>query len=284
MIVADKINTSDRDLTLASYFSKLLAEFLSVPDSQTSARLEAEFSNPGKLVAEAWLQAGPKTPDEITKFYQETDSYVYDLAADHCCFRRTLVWEATVRRIERRGPGQDVLLYGDGIGTDSIALARRGHRVTYFDLPGRTSEFARFRFARESVEDRITVVTKPTEIPAERFDAVVCIEVLEHVPDPPSIMRNLYGALKNRGIALITESFESVGPDYPSHLPTNIRYAGKTHRLMESLGFASTYYNSDPINRPMEFTKGHSSIAGDLLRWKGKVRRAVQTRWRYLTQ
>src|SRR5262249_24788230 len=284
MIAHDKINTSDCDLRLASYFSKLAAEFLSVPEFEASARLEAELRDPGRLVADAWRKAGPGTPDEITRFYQETESYIYDLAADHCCLRRALVWDAIVGRIERRGPCQNVLVYGDGIGTDSIALARRGHRVAYFDLPGRTSDFARFRIAREGLEDRITVITTPTEIAPGRFDAVVCIEVLEHVSDPPDKMRSLHVALKNGGIALITESFESVGPDYPSHLPANFKYAGKTYRLMETLGFASTYYNSDPINRPMEFTRKDPSLARGLLRVKGRLRRAIHTRWRYITQ
>jgi len=282
--VLDNIDTKEHDVTLTGYFVDLIAKFSSVPECEVSARLESELRDPGRLVAEAWRRADPGTPDEITRFYQETDSYIYDLASDHCCARRAMVWEAIVRRIERRGRCQDVLLYGDGIGTDSISLARRGHRVSYFDLPGKTSAFAQFRFAKECVQDRIAVITRETEIPPDSFDAVVCIEVLEHVPDPLGTMRNLFAALKRGGIALITESFESVGAAYPSHLPSNLKYAGKTHRLMESLGFANTYFNTDPINRPMEFTKKDANLAGGLLWLRGRLRRAVQTKWRYLTQ
>src|SRR5262245_181220 len=98
MTVLDKTNTGDCDLRLAAYLSELAAEFLSVPDFESRARLEAELRDPGKLVAEAWRQAEPGTPDEITRFYQDTESYIYDLAADHCCFRRALVWDAIVGR------------------------------------------------------------------------------------------------------------------------------------------------------------------------------------------
>jgi hypothetical protein len=83
-------------------------------------------------------------------------------------------------------------------------------------------------------------------------------------------------------VALITESFESVGPDYPSHLEDNFRYAGRAHELMESIGFAATYFNTDPINRPMEFRRVPSGWKGDLIRTWGKVKRAARTRWRRL--
>jgi len=279
----DLLGSLECDLALKRRFTAQLAEFLSATEREVESRLNSELKDPGESVAEAWLVSNPRTPGEITQFYQETESYIFDLASDHCCSRRAFVWNPVVTRIDRRGPRQDVLLYGDGIGTDSIALARLGHRATYFDLPGRTSDFARFRFASEGLEDSITVITNPSKIPAGRFDAVVCIEVLEHVPDPTGTMRNLYAALKSGGIALITESFESIGPAYPSHLPENLKYAGKTHRLMERVGFANTYYNSEPINRPMEFIKKDPGLAADLLRLRGRLQRAVRTRWRYIT-
>src|SRR5262249_32871602 len=144
--------------------------------------------------------------------------YIYDLAADHSRGQRNQVCEAVIKRIGRRSAKQTVLLYGDGIGTDSLALAQLGHQVTYFDLPGITSSFARFRFGREGMHRQITCLQSAAAIPVEAFDVVVCIEVLEHLPDPISAMRTIYQALRFGGIALITESFHSVGPDYPSHL------------------------------------------------------------------
>jgi len=283
MIEPGGTKTAGYNARLADYFAELIAEFLSLPQPEVRARIEWELQEPGGLVGEAWRTADPRSPDEITRFYKTTDTYLFDLACDHCSSRRALVWNPALRRVERRGPRQNVLLYGDGIGTDSISIAGRGHRATYFGLPGRTSDFARFRFGRERLEDRITVITEPAEIPNASFDVVVCIEVLEHVSDPPSTMRGLYRALKSGGIALITESFASVGAAYPSHLPGNLKYAGRSHQMMEAFGFASTYYNADPINRPMEFTKKDPNLAGDLVRFKGRLRRALHTRWRHLT-
>src|SRR6266851_7568788 len=265
----------------SSKFATLVADFFQVPQDEVRARLELELSQPGTLVAVEWRAANPLTASDIVRFYRETTSYVYALAADHCLPHRQTVWDTTMRRVERYGIPRDVLMYGDGIGTDSIALARNGHHVTYFDLPGVTSQFARFRFEREGKASQIKVLESAEEIPREAFDAVVCIEVLEHLPDPERALRDICMALRRGGIALITESFEAIGPAYPSHLLQNARYAGQIHRLMEGLGFANTYYSTNPINRPMEFTKV-SGIMGSLLRQTCRMRRAVECRARRL--
>lgn len=272
------------DTGLAENFIMLIAEFFGIPESEARKNLDLEFRHPGALVAESWRAAKPRTRDEIARFYRETQSYVYDLAADHCNFRRRPVGAATIQRLGRRGRSQNVLVYGDGIGEDSIAIARCGHRVTYFDLPGVTSAFARFRFEKESILRQIILIDKETDIPAESYDAVICIEVLEHVPDPPSLMKKLHSALKVGGIALITESFDSIGDDFPSHLPANFQYAGRTHQLMEKIGFANTYYNIDPVNRPMEFTKVGNGLPGELFKIQGKLRRAIGSRWRRISR
>jgi SAM-dependent methyltransferase len=258
-----------------------VADFFDLAESDARERLQHEYEHPGVGVANAWRDAAPETPEEVTRFYEETSSYVFDLAADHCRERRRDFWTAVLRRLDRV-PGKVVLAYGDGIGTDSIALARAGYRVTYFDLPGVTSRFARFRFAREGLADHITCVDRLEDLPAGSFDAILSVEVLEHLTDPLGAMQLFHSLLRYNGVALVTESFESVGADFPSHLESNYRYAGRTHQLMESIGFASTYFNSNPINRPMEFRKVAPGRRGDVLRAWGKVKRATRTRSRYL--
>ena len=260
-----------------------VADFFELPEAEVRERLQREYDQPGVGVAEAWRDAAPETPDDVTRFYEETPSYVFDLAADHCRERRDDVWRPILDRLAR-APGEEVLAYGDGIGTDAIALARAGYRVTYYDLPGVTSAFARFQFERDGLAERIAFVDQPDALQRNRFDAIVCIEVMEHLSDPVGAMRLFHGLLRDNGVVLLTESFESVGPDFPSHLEGNIQYAGQTHQLMESIGFASTFFNRDPINRPMEFRKVPPGRGGDAVRVWGKLRRAVRTRSRYLSK
>jgi len=258
----------------------LVAEFFELPEGEVWQRINHALEAPGSTVAEAWKSAKPRSPADVRRFYSETESYVYELVVDHCHIRRRSPWEALMARIDRLGTNKTVLAFGDGIGSDSIAIARSGHKVTYFDVPGVTSKFARFRFERENLLQPITVVEVESDIPADTFDVAVCIEVLEHLPDPIAVMRGLHRALKHGGKALITESFESVGDEFPSHLPENFRYAGRAHQMMEDVGFANTYYNIDPVNRPMEFTKVGDGLSGELFKIKGKLRRAIDSRWR----
>jgi len=281
-VIADDL--TEYDLAFAESMAPLVAEFFELPEGEVWQKISHELKAPGSTVAEAWRSAKPCSPDDVRRFYIETDSYVYDLVVDQCHVRRRAPWDALIGRIDRLGTNKTVLGFGDGIGSDSIALAGRGHRVTYFDVPGVTSAFARFRFDRENLLHPITVVEVESDIPADTFDVAVCIEVLEHVTDPPAVMRSLHRALKHGGIALITESFESVGDEFPSHLPENFRYAGRTHQLMEKVGFANTYYNIHPVNRPMEFTKVGDNFSGELFKVKGKLRRAIDSRLRRISR
>jgi SAM-dependent methyltransferase len=258
-----------------------LAEFFDLRPARVRELLREEYDHPGVGVAAAWRDASPERAEEVTRFYRETTSYVFDLAADNCRERRRVFWAVVLERLRRVG-GKDVLAYGDGIGTDSIDLARLGYKVTYFDLPGVTSEFARFRFSREGLADSITFVDQPGKLSAAAFDVILCVEVLEHLPDPVGAMRHFYSLLHENGVVLLTESFESIGPEYPSHLESNYRYAGRTHQLMESIGFANTFINPSPINRPMEFRKVPPGPVGAFLRAWGRVGRAARTRARRL--
>jgi ubiquinone/menaquinone biosynthesis C-methylase UbiE len=260
-----------------------IAEFFRIEEDEVREHLNAELLDRGIHVREAWRRADPRTAEEITLFYQETDSYVYDLAADHCNPRRREVWNPVVRRIERRGEPQHVLVYGDGIGTDSLELARRGHNVRYFDVPGITSRFARFRFERAGMASRIRIADDIKRVPSGSLDVVVCIEVLEHVPDAQTVLREMWRTLKCGGIALITASFGTVGSHYPSHLVENVRYEGVFHRVMERIGFANTYYNTRPVNCPMEFTRVAPGVTGGLLRLIFRIRRAAECRVRGCT-
>lgn len=270
----------DYDRSLHHHLADLIGAFLSLPLDVVLQNMEQEIRKPGGSVARAWERARPLTSSEITRFYQETYSYLYDLAVNHCSSARKRVWRSVAERVSLLGSGLSLLCYGDGIGTDSLALASVGHLVTYYDLPGITSRFAAFRIEREGFGGRIRMLSDAPSIPRGAFDAVICIEVLEHLPDPLGVMRELVSYARVGGRILLTESFGSIGADYPSHLPGNAAYAGLTCQLMERLGVANTYYSVDPINYPMEFTKFQPGVTAVAWRLIHRARRALDTRLR----
>lgn len=86
--------------------------------------------------------------------------------------------------------GADILDVGCGGGLLSEALAVRGARVTGIDAAERALEVARLHGAESGVEVdyRHTTAEALADASPASFDVVCCLEMLEHVPDPRSVV------------------------------------------------------------------------------------------------
>ena len=97
--------------------------------------------------------------------------------------------------------GARVLDVGCGGGILSEALAAAGAEVTGIDLAPRVLEVARLHLHETGVQvdyREISVESLAAEMPAI-FDAVTCMEMLEHVPDPGSVIAACATLLKPGG-------------------------------------------------------------------------------------
>ncbi len=113
-----------------------------------------------------------------------------------------------LRYIADRSPlrGATVLDVGCGGGLLSEALAREGARVTAIDLAPDLLKVARLHGLESGVavdatpiDYRLTAVeVLADELPAH-FDMVACMEMLEHVPDPASVLDACARLLKPGG-------------------------------------------------------------------------------------
>jgi len=88
--------------------------------------------------------------------------------------------------------GQRALDVGCGGGILAEAMARRASQVTGIDLATRPLGVARLHALEAGVENieyrEIAAEALAAEAPC-RFDVVTCMEMLEHVPDPSSVVR-----------------------------------------------------------------------------------------------
>lgn len=97
--------------------------------------------------------------------------------------------------------GAEVLDVGCGGGLLSEALAARGGRVTALDLSPEVLEAARLHLYESGlkVDYREQSVESLAQECPQRFDAVTCMEMLEHVPDPASVVEACARLLKPGG-------------------------------------------------------------------------------------
>ncbi len=96
--------------------------------------------------------------------------------------------------------GRDVLDLGCAGGFMAEALARRGARVTGIDPAERAIAAARSHAESEGLPIRYDIGTgEEMDYPAASFDAVVCVDVLEHVRDLDRVLANVARVLRPGG-------------------------------------------------------------------------------------
>jgi len=107
--------------------------------------------------------------------------------------------------------GARVADVGCGGGLLSEALAKAGARVTGIDLGEKVIEIARLHMLESKlavpsleIDYRVQSSSELAAAEPESFDAVCCMELIEHVPDPTALVGDLARMLKPGGVLVMS--------------------------------------------------------------------------------
>src|SRR4051812_18112549 len=160
-------------------------------------------------MAHLWHEADPRTPEEMLAFYATTDLYVWELMQWHASPARQPFWAALSRLVALQSPDVTprVFDFGCGVGTDALFLRSKGFNVTLVDVDGPAFRFAQHRFERRGWDATFEVSTSVQPAPKGTFDAIVCFDVFEHLPDPLSAAKTLSDSLRPGGFLVQNGEF-----------------------------------------------------------------------------
>ncbi|MCG3872423.1 bifunctional 2-polyprenyl-6-hydroxyphenol methylase/3-demethylubiquinol 3-O-methyltransferase UbiG [Psychrobacter sp. Ps7] len=104
--------------------------------------------------------------------------------------------------------GKKVLDVGCGGGILSESMARRGADVTGIDLGTENLKAAALHAKQSALHETLRYQHIPVEELAKthagQFDVVTCMEMLEHVPDPSSIVQACFELLAPGGVCVLS--------------------------------------------------------------------------------
>jgi 2-polyprenyl-3-methyl-5-hydroxy-6-metoxy-1,4-benzoquinol methylase len=99
--------------------------------------------------------------------------------------------------------GAKVLDVGCGNGIISRGIGSHGYRVYGIDISDKAIEKAKMLTKLENVTfDNISAEQLVAD--GNKYDAVICSEVLEHLNDPGKLLKVLYESLDNGGVLIVT--------------------------------------------------------------------------------
>ncbi len=191
-----------------------------------------------RLFCDFWKTLTPTKETDVLSFYKMPFPFdVFSLAHWHMTGEQKIFRKKIVANCSG-----DVLDYGGGIGDLSLKIADKGLDVTYVDLNCENMNFARYRSNKNGYKIQILDAEKDQGIIWEKkYDTIVCLDVIEHIPNPETVLENFCHHLRIDGKLIIT-GLDCTGPaeDAPMHLKINF----DAEKLLNQFGLFSDEVHS----------------------------------------
>ncbi|MBC7473558.1 MAG: methyltransferase [Candidatus Sericytochromatia bacterium] len=133
-----------------------------------------------------------------------------------------------------------ILDFGGGIGELTINLASIGLDIDFIEVPGKTLEFAKWKFKRRALN--INTYTSLNQL-KERYDIIICLDVLEVLEKPMSHLKKFYQLLNKNGILIL--SVGDVGnKNHPMNLIQNKNFIDNLDIYCSEIGFIDSIFEN----------------------------------------
>ena len=131
---AEQVGSQEAALDDNAFFVQLISQITDQDPDQVRQRFVNEHRCLGTNVRQAMTERElpfHEWSDRLVAFYEETDVFLFESLAWNRTPAKQDIRHWTVDFLAGRSTAaQNVLIYGDGLGFDSLALAQAGQRVT----------------------------------------------------------------------------------------------------------------------------------------------------------
>ena len=96
----------------------------------------------------------------------------------------------------------DVLDVGCGTGHMSLELLQQGYNVTSVDLSIELTNFTKYVVKKHGYDANVKCldINNLISLETKDFDAVICLDVIEHISDDEFALRNIISVMKSKGL------------------------------------------------------------------------------------
>lgn len=248
------------------FFGKSMGELLAPMHKLQSMGIDADG-----IKREVFNRMNPKTQQELYKMY-ESDEQVGMIIGGICdnffssCKNlsdndkiQSYIYKIALDVFYDRRDNISILDYGAGNASYSLHLYFQGFKnITICDIAHKYFNFLRFLCKKYDVGLNFLELINDNCL-IDKYDYIICSEVLEHVLEPEQVLFHLKGHLKDDGIMYLSTFFDDMNGKDPTHLVKNTqRYNnfGSWLNVISRVGLKPVIYDNNGIPKGFQINKG----------------------------